>query len=74
MASTAAELRRGQGYCVRTDVTDKAQVDAAVADATARPSVARRRSTPSGTTKRLEHKTDEDALHGVRPATWRRLR
>jgi len=68
---TAAELGElgGQGMFVRTDVTDKAQVDAAVAATVAtfgRLDVVVNNAWGGGTIKRLEHKTDEDMLHGVR--------
>jgi NAD(P)-dependent dehydrogenase (short-subunit alcohol dehydrogenase family) len=68
---TAAELGElgGQGLFVRTDVIDKAQVDAAVAATIAtfgRLDVVVNNAWGGGTIKRLEHKTEEDMLHGVR--------
>jgi NAD(P)-dependent dehydrogenase (short-subunit alcohol dehydrogenase family) len=68
---TAAELPAlgGQGLFVRTDVTDKAQCRAAV-DATlarfGRLDVLVNNAWGGGTIKRLEHKTDDDMMHGVR--------
>jgi NAD(P)-dependent dehydrogenase (short-subunit alcohol dehydrogenase family) len=68
---TAAELGElgGQGLFVRTDVTDKAQVDAAVAATVERfghLDIVVNNAWGGGTIKRLEHKTDDDMLHGVR--------
>lgn len=68
---TAAELGElgGQGLFVRTDVTDKAQVDAAVAATVAsygRLDVVVNNAWGGGTIKRLEHKTEADMMHGVR--------
>jgi len=68
---TAAEVDElgGQGLFVATDVTDKAQVDAAVAATVERfggLDVVVNNAWGGGTIKRLEHKTDEDMLHGVR--------
>jgi NAD(P)-dependent dehydrogenase (short-subunit alcohol dehydrogenase family) len=68
---TATELPSlgGRGLFVRTDVTDKAQCLAAV-DATiaqfGRIDVLVNNAWGGGTIKRLEHKTDEDMMHGVR--------
>jgi NAD(P)-dependent dehydrogenase (short-subunit alcohol dehydrogenase family) len=68
---TAAELDQlgGHGLFVATDVADKAQIDAAVAatvDAFGRLDIVVNNAWAGGTFKRLEHKTDDDMLHGVR--------
>jgi len=68
---TAADVDAlgGRGLFVATDVTDKAQCHAAV-DATVarfgRVDVLINNAWGGGTIKRLEHKTDEDMLHGLR--------
>jgi NAD(P)-dependent dehydrogenase (short-subunit alcohol dehydrogenase family) len=68
---TAGELSElgGQGLFVRTDVTDRAQIDAAVAAAVerfGRLDVIVNNAWGGGTIKRLEHKTEGEMLHGVR--------
>jgi len=68
---TAAEVDElgGRGLFVRTDVTDRAQIDAAVAatvERFGRLDAVINNAWGGGTMKRLEHKTDEDILHGVR--------
>jgi NAD(P)-dependent dehydrogenase (short-subunit alcohol dehydrogenase family) len=68
---TAAEVAElgGQGLFVATDVTDRAQLAAAVAatvEAFGRLDVVVNNAWGGGTIKRLEHKTDEDMLHGIR--------
>lgn len=68
---TAAEVGElgGRGLFVPTDVTDRAQLDAAVAatvETFGRLDIVVNNAWGGGTIKRLEHKTDEDMLHGVR--------
>lgn len=68
---TAGELGElgGQGLFVRTDVTDRAQVEAAVAatvERFGRLDVIVNNAWGGGTIKRLEHKSDDEMLHGVR--------
>lgn len=68
---TAAEVDElgGQGIFVRTDVTQRVQVEAAVASAVdrfGRLDVIVNNAWGGGTIKRLEHKTDDEMLHGVR--------
>lgn len=70
---TAAEVTAlgGQGLFVPTDVTERAQVEAAVAATVARfggVDVVVNNAWGGGTVKRLEDKTDDDMLHGVRLA------
>jgi len=70
-ARTAGEVDAlgGAGLFVRADVTDKAQCRAAV-DATVerfgRVDVLVNNAWGGGTVKRLEHKTDDEMMHGVR--------
>lgn len=68
---TAAELSElgGRGIFVRTDVTERVQVEAAVASAVdrfGRLDVIVNNAWGGGTIKRLEHKSDDEMLHGVR--------
>ena len=68
---TADELAAlgGNGLFVHTDVTDRAQCDAAVTatvERFGRVDVLVNNAWGGGTVKRLEHKTDEEMLHGVR--------
>lgn len=68
---TAAEVGElgGQGLFVRTDVTDRAQVEAAVAatvERFGRLDVIVNNAWGGGTIKRLEHKSDDEMMHGVR--------
>lgn len=68
---TAAEVGElgGRGLFVATDVTEKAQIEAAVAatvERFGRLDVLVNNAWGGGTIKRLEHKTDEEMLHGVR--------
>jgi NAD(P)-dependent dehydrogenase (short-subunit alcohol dehydrogenase family) len=68
---TAAEVDElgGRGLFVATDVTEKAQIDAAVAatvERFGRLDLVVNNAWGGGTIKRLERKTDEDMLHGVR--------
>ena len=68
---TAAEVDElgGQGLFVRTDVTDRAQVEAAVAatvERFGRLDVIVNNAWGGGTIKRLEHKSDDEMMHGVR--------
>ena len=68
---TAAEVDElgGRGLFVATDVTDQAQIDGGGLDrgrAFGRLDVVVNNAWGGGTIKRLEHKTDEDMLHGVR--------
>ncbi|MBY0279751.1 SDR family oxidoreductase [Candidatus Binatia bacterium] len=68
---TAAEVDElgGQGVFIRTDVTERVQVEAAVASAVdrfGRLDVIVNNAWGGGTIKRLEHKTDAEMLHGVR--------
>ena len=70
-ARTAGELGDlgGPGLFVATDVTDRSQCQAAV-DATVarfgRVDVLVNNAWGGGTVKRLEHKTDDEMMHGVR--------
>lgn len=68
---TAAEVGElgGRGLFVPTDVTARAQIAAAVAatvDTFGRLDVVVNNAWGGGTIKRLEHKSDDDMLHGVR--------
>lgn len=68
---TATELEAlgGRGVFVQTDVTDKGQCRAAVEATLARfdrVDVLVNNAWGGGTIKRLEHKTDEDMMHGIR--------
>jgi len=68
---TAGEVDElgGAGLFVATDVTERAQCQAAVDAAVARfgrVDVLVNNAWGGGTVKRLEHKTDEEMLHGVR--------
>lgn len=70
---TATEVGElgGRGLFVPTDVTERAQIDAAVAatvETFGRLDVVVNNAWGGGTIKRLEHKSDEDMLHGVRLA------
>jgi len=67
----AAEVTElgGQGLFVRTDVTERAQVEGAVAatvERFGRLDVIVNNAWGGGTIKRLEHKSDDEMLHGVR--------
>jgi NAD(P)-dependent dehydrogenase (short-subunit alcohol dehydrogenase family) len=67
---TAAEVDElgGRGLFVRTDVTDRAQIEAAVSatiERFGRLDVVVNNAWGGGTIKRLEHKTDADMRHGV---------
>ena len=68
---TAGELAvlGGAGLFVRTDVTERAQCDAAIEATVARfgrVDVLINNAWGGGTVKRLEHKTDDEMMHGVR--------
>ncbi len=70
---TAAELDAlgGQGFFVATDVGERAPIEAAVAATVARfgrLDVVVNNAWGGGTMKRLQHKTDDEMLHGVRIA------
>jgi NAD(P)-dependent dehydrogenase (short-subunit alcohol dehydrogenase family) len=70
---TAAEVGElgGQGLLVPTDVTDRTQVERAVAATVARfgrLDVVVNNAWGGGTMKRLQHKTDDEMLHGIRMA------
>ncbi|MBM4244250.1 MAG: SDR family oxidoreductase [Deltaproteobacteria bacterium] len=67
---TASEVNElgGQGLFVRTDVTERADVEAAVATTVerfGRLDVAVNNAWGGGTIKRLEHKSDDEMRHGV---------
>lgn len=67
--AAAVDELGGRGLFVRTDVTDKAACQAAVAATVGRfgrVDVLVNNAWGGGTIKRLEHKTDDDMLHGLR--------
>jgi len=68
---TAGEVGElgGRGLFVPTDVTERSQIETAVTvtvETFGRLDVVVNNAWGGGTIKRLEHKTDEDMLHGVR--------